>query len=185
MEKCLGFQSKNKEWFIPPVALCERAVWPESVKSELTSKHLSRHIIYIWAPHEYYSVCVLPSPPAPLATETLRVFTYNQSQICSFQHQPPVSQSMSIDGWVVMNDLCQELGLQLSCLHWRVESRPPHVSRTSVAALSICLELKGTRLRNYVGQPTPLVIWLNIHHGSLQSSISRLDYNTNYIRIEE
>ena len=26
MEKCLGFQSKNKEWFIPPVALCVRPV---------------------------------------------------------------------------------------------------------------------------------------------------------------
>ena len=129
------------------------------------------------------------SPPSPTPTlhpclerpwQFLLTINLRSAHFNTNHHHHPVNVNGGAPGykWFMPGTGTSPLLSALTGEQW---SQPPNVSFTSVAVMSICSIERGCRARYSYG--LAVVTWFNIHHGSLQSPISRLDWNSNYIEL--
>ena len=124
------------------------------VRSGLTSKHLSRHIIYIWAhwaPHEYFPVCVLPTPGyGDLGSFYLQ--SISDPLISTPTNHQPVNVNRRAPGykWFMPGT---GTSTQLSALTSEQWSQPPDVPLTSSATRGP--SAPALHWRNSVVEPHP------------------------------
>ena len=121
------------------------------------------------------------SPPSPTPTlhpclerpwQFLLTINLRSAHFNTNHHHHPVNVNGGAPGykWFMPGTGTSPLLSALTGEQW---SQPPNVSFTSVAVMSICSIERGCRARYSHG--LAVVTWFNIHHGSLQSPISRLD----------